>query len=176
MLNFDTYYTNKFEQIKAHSITQGLSDADAKDLAQNVLIDLWKRFSSGELDENKNIDAYLFRRVRWRMIDRMRRNQEFHSKHESVGLDNNLDSLLEPLPVQNSDKSVLNAAIKCSKKTKGFAIFFDSTFNELTTKELCDKFSVTAKTAYVEKCRERKKFIQTAKTILCSTQKKEKSP
>ena len=148
----------------------GLSEADSKDLAQNVLIDFWKRFSSGVLDQNKNVDSYLFRRAKWRMTDYFRRNKESAERHELVGEENNLD-ILEG----KSDKNlvayqwqVVNQAIKSLKNEilpRHLEFFVKRTILGEETSEIAKTHNTNASSVYLSKHRVMKRVIKAAKQL-----------
>ena len=172
MLNFDTFYKDKFEHIKAYAIKSGISEADSKDLAQNVMIDFWKRLSTGRVDEGKNIDAFLFRRAKWRIVDSARASKDSAERFKTVGEENDLDILEGEKKVEHREnhRALLKKAIKLvnPRKTKWFKLFYEAVFNEKSVKDISAEYNVKPSTVHVEKCRQGKKLIKAAKLILAN--------
>lgn len=170
MLNFDAFYKDKFDYIKSYAIKSGLSEADSKDLAQNVMIDFWKRLSSGRVDESKNIDCFLFRRAKWRIVDYARASKDSAERFQTVGEENDLDILEgeKKDETRENHRALLKKAIKLinPKKTKWFKLFYEAVFNEKSTKDICAEYNVKPSTVHVEKCRQGKKLIKAAQSIL----------
>lgn len=169
MLNFNEFYTQKFKEITARGVSSGLSEADSKDLAQNVLLDFWKRLSSGAIDENKNIDGFLSVRTRWRLVDFMDKKKTFSKNHETIGEENNLDVLpAERKEQPETHRRLLKRAIQeiNPKKSKWFKLFYESVFNEKPVEQICAEYNVKPSTVHVEKCRQGKKLIAAAQALL----------
>lgn len=61
----------------------GLDDADVEDLAQELLLDVWRRDLSRYRAERGDFLGFVMARVRWRLTDELRRR----ARHASVSLD-----------------------------------------------------------------------------------------
>lgn len=169
MLNFNEFYTQKFKEITARGLSSGLSEADSKDLAQNVLLDFWKRLRAGTVDENKNIDGFLSVRTRWRTVDFIRRNQTAAENFSIIGEENDLDTLpAERKERPKNHRRLLKRAIQeiNPKKSKWFKLFYESVFNEKPVEQICAEYNVKPSTVHVEKCRQGKKLIAAAQALL----------
>ena len=169
MLNFNEFYRQKFKEITARGVSSGLSEADSKDLAQNVLLDFWKRLSAGTVDENKNVDGFLSVRTRWRLVDLMDKKKTFSKNHETIGEENNLDTLpAESKEQPETHRRLLKSAIQeiNPKKTKWFKLFYEAVFNEKPVEQICAEYNVKPSTVHVEKCRQGKKLIAAAQALL----------
>lgn len=169
MLNFNEFYSQKFKEITARGVSSGLSEADSKDLAQNVLLDFWKRLSTGTIDENKNVDGFLSVRTRWRLVDLMDKKKTFSKNHETIGEENNLDALpAERKERPETHRRLLKRAIQeiNPKKSKWFKLFYEAVFNEKSVEQICAEYNVKPSTVHVEKCRQGKKLIAAAQALL----------
>ena len=169
MLNFNEFYTQKFKEITARGVGAGLSEADSKDLAQNVLVDFWKRLSSGTVNENQNVDGFLSVRTRWRLVDLMDKKKTFSKNYETIGEENNLDVLpAERVEQPQNHRRLLKRAIQeiNPRKTKSFKIFYEAVFNDKSVADICAEYNVPPVTVHIEKCRQGKKLIAAAQALL----------
>ena len=169
MLNFNEFYRQKFKEITARGVSSGLSEADSKDLAQNVLVDFWKRLSSGTVNENQNVDGFLSVRTKWRILDSIDKNKTFAKNYDTIGEENNLDTLpAERKEQPKNHRRLLKRAIQeiNPKKSKWFKLFYEAVFNEKPVEQICAEYNVKPSTVHVEKCRQRKKLIAAAQALL----------
>lgn len=169
MLDFDQFYKEKFLSVSKYGMSNGLSEADSKDLAQNVLVDFWQRLESGKIDQSKNADSFLFQRAKWRLIDRIRSNSDLAAKQELAGEENDLDILpAEKKEERPKHLRLLTAAIReiNKRKTTSFKLFYEAVFNDKSVADICKQYGIKPITVHIEKCRQGKKLVAAAQQLL----------
>ena len=170
MLNFNEFYNQKFKEITARAINSGFSEADSKDLAQNVLIDFWKRLDSKSFGHARNFEAYIFQRAKWRIVDLSDKKKTFAKNHETIGEENDLDVLPAEKEKERPEnyRRLLKRAIQevNPRKTKSFKLFYEAVFNEKPVEQICAEYNVQPVTVHIEKCRQGKKLIAAAQALL----------
>ena len=171
MVNFDAFYKKKFGDLAAYGRNCGLSSADSDDIAQNVMIDFWKRLENNEIDESKGNDPFIFQRMRWRIMDANIKNNLETKRFQSVGEENDLDEL-----ELKNDKEIAafkwNAFKRAAKllknqiNPKAYEFFVERTFGGKTTAEIAEKYNVNANQVYLTKHRVLQKVVSLAKEII----------
>jgi RNA polymerase sigma factor (sigma-70 family) len=136
----------------------GLSYSDSQDAIQEATVSLWKKFSAGKIDLNKNTKAYALQLIHWRAKDVCRFHQRRDSLFSTVEDENNLDSL--PCPVK-ADSPPRNTEIwtfaKKTLKPREFEVFADYFFRGKTVDETAEQFGLDKQNIYLLRCRALKK-------------------
>lgn len=99
----------------------------------------------------------------------MDKKKTFSKNHETIGEENNLDTLpAESKEQPETHRRLLKSAIQeiNPKKTKWFKLFYEAVFNEKPVEQICAEYNVKPSTVHVEKCRQGKKLIAAAQALL----------
>lgn len=135
---YNRYWKRMF--VYAHKIHANVEACE--DLVQEIFIDLWER--SAEQITIKNLEAYLFTALRYKLANNIR-NIKFTSAHESV---------LEELPSDDSfnektdylhlEAQVLDTMNRLPKKCR--KVFYMSRIENYNNHEIAEKLDISVRT------------------------------
>lgn len=169
MFNIDSFIKENLSKAKKYAEAYGLGVEDAEDLAQIVLSDFFVKYSQNRINVNDNPTGYLYNLLRWRVIDKFRKNKIFAKNHVTIGENNNLDELT----AQNTDnkwkKELLIKAtteIKNEVNPKYYKLFIEQAIKNESAAFSAKKYNTTIPVAHLAKHRVGKKVILAAKKIL----------
>jgi len=136
----------------------GLSYSDSQDAIQEATVSLWKKFSAGKIDLNKNTKAYALQLIHWRAKDVCRLHQRRDSLFSTVEDENNLDSLPCPIKADSPHRNTeIWAFAQKTLKPREFEIFADHFFRGKTVDETAEQFGLDRQNVYLLRCRALKK-------------------
>jgi RNA polymerase sigma-70 factor (ECF subfamily) len=170
VLDFNTFYKEKFADLTDFAKKSGFSDSDAEDIAQNVLIDFWRRFDRKTIDLSQNIKAYLYQRARWRIVDAARRRKDRFERFKQIGEFNDLDDLPSQEKENTAWKSQLikkaTKNIRPKVSDKYYAYFIEQCILNKSAQETAEKYKVKECNVHLAKHRVGKLVVEEAKTLL----------
>ena len=181
MFNLDSFAAENIIFIRRYAEAFGLSQHDAEDVASTVILDFIKKYQQGRVNVTDNPKAYLSVLARWRITDCARRNIKSAATFNTIGEDNDLDSLMSEEERPKNYKKILKTALNTVYKNKkarkdkcsdrDCEIFKLAVFDEKPAQEIADLFKTTKPTVYLARHRvgkQIKKLIQTEKWNLNS--------
>lgn len=172
-LDFETVYKDQFPKLVSHARLKGLQESDAKDLAQNVLLDFYKKIQDGRIHDNIHV-GYIHRIAKWRLIDRHREIAARNNTHNEVGEENDLDELEEDSAEKEKSETaksqwrIIKQAAKNVRQKftkKHFNYFIERVILGRPTEEISAKYNVKSSQVYLCKHRVMKAVVDEAKTI-----------
>jgi RNA polymerase sigma factor (sigma-70 family) len=170
MLNFDEIYKEQFPRLIIYGKNNGLQESDAKDLAQNVMMDFYRKMQNGRVSEYSS--GYIFQLAKWRIIDRHREVSAKDNATKCIGDENDLDSLPEEKEENWSTKEKWDIVLRAIKMVKSkfykkhFEYFEDRIIHGKSSAEISKKYNVKASAVYLSKHRVMKKVVRAAKQII----------
>ena len=174
MLKFEDVYKDQYPKLVTHARNKGLQESDAQDLAQNVLLDFYKKIQAGKIHDTIHV-GYIHRIAKWRLIDRHRELAARNNSHNLIGEENNLDELEEDSSPKEESQTAKNQwrIIKQAAKNvrqkftkKHFNYFIERVILGRPTEEISSKYNVKSSQVYLCKHRVMKAVIDEAKTIV----------
>lgn len=170
MFNIDSFIKENLSKAKKYAEAYGLGVEDAEDLAQIVLSDFFVKYSQNRINVNDNPTGYLYNLLRWRVIDKFRKNKIFAKNHVTIGENNNMDDIESPVCSQNEwKKDILSKAIaeiKNKVNPKYYKLFIEQAIKNESAAFSAKKYNTTIPVAHLAKHRVGKKVILAAKKIL----------
>lgn len=165
-MTFDNFLSPLIPLFKSVTDSHGLNYADSQDAIQEATICLWKKFSSGKLDLNKNTKAYAIRLINWRAKDVCRLKKKSAEIFSVVSEDNDLDLLAAPTetPRRAFPVKILSLAKK-RLKPRDYAIFIDHFVRGKPVNETAKKFGLDNAMVYMVRCRSLKKIKNNNKNV-----------
>ena len=173
MLDFVSVYKQEFPKIVACAISSGLQESDAKDLAQNALLDFYLKNKSGKVNATSHT-GYIYQIVKWRTVDYQRKNSKSSKRDKNIDDFNtkNENELAEDSAEKDTAKyqwSVVNRAVKAVRsnfRPKRMDFFIDRVIHGKTTEEISKKYNVNFSKVYLSKHRVMQSVIDAAKEIV----------
>lgn len=170
MFDLNSFVVENLPSIKNYAQKSGLSEHDSDDLAQDVLIDFCQKFHKGRVNIENKPKAYLFKLLKWRMLDKIRSHKRFSNTFKCIGEENDLDSLFFESKEDNSWKTelLISAAkhVKNKVNKRYYALFYEQVFNGLDATQAAKKLNSTIPVAHLAKHRANKILVSAAKEIL----------
>ncbi len=169
MFNLTSFITENLPFVKNYAQKSGLSEHDSDDLAQDVLIDFCQKFHKGRVNVENKPKAYLFKLLKWRMLDKIRGHKKFADTFKCIGEDNDLDSLTEAKEDSTWKTELLISAAKHVKNKvnkRYYSLFYEQVFNGLDATQAAKKLKSTVPVAHLAKHRANKILVAAAKEIL----------
>ncbi len=140
---FEQIFNEYFSQLINFSKFYVKDTDSAKEIVQNVFINLWQKKES--IDSNKSIKSYLFTSVKNRSLNYIRDNKKYKSEYLDIEIEKHntffeVDILTSNELQEKISKSINSLPEKCR------IVFEMSRFEELKYQEIADKLQISIKT------------------------------
>jgi RNA polymerase sigma-70 factor (ECF subfamily) len=149
---FERIYATYYAKLVRFSKEYVLSEADAENIVQDIFLAMWER--RGELEEVQNMNAYLFRIVRNRCIDFLRKRvkTDLHRQPLSEVEQKEYEFKLYALNLfdtgalsdEDIEKLIADALQQLPAKCRD--IFVLSRFENMSHKQIAEKFDLSPNT------------------------------
>ena len=141
---FERIYNQYSAELIAFAAKRLESLAEAKDILQDVFVDLWTRRST--LHIHTSLRAYLYTTMRYKVIDHIRRNVrgEYYARMvESIAIQSD-NSTLEQILYEDMNALVESEIDKLPGRTR--EVFLLSRYQHLTIREIAEEMQVSEQT------------------------------
>ena len=177
--DIDKFLIEKIQEAKKYSKTFGLSNFDAEDISQEVAAEFFIKFSENRVDTSKSIDGYWSNIQKWRILDKMRRNNSRNNLFFNANEENDMDSLPFEKEIDQIEviKGKLRLAVLKLKRTKSFQkkfgakrdiqLFEEFVLNGKSAEEIKEELNFkTLDSVYVQKHRAIKRLSKIIKNTM----------
>lgn len=171
MFNLNSFISSNYSGALSYAKCCGLQKSDAEDFCQNVFVEFCKKVESGRVDISKNVLAYLFQIIRWRLKDHLRSSNARENGLSQVGEENNMDELPFVESGDKEKKHKKNILISATKNIRGkpsprdYKIFVAQVFGDKNAEETAEMFNVSLPVVHLAKHRVGKHVIEEGKKL-----------